>query len=232
MTGLTLRISALLILFCTALACNSGQKPDRYSAIGHLQDLARSEEATNLATLAYYRALAHSDDPDFILGKLETAIEENKQATDLLEDVEPYQGDARLRDATIEYFAARRAVLLLDLKGLKLDPNLKMPAEAYEAYRVAMEANEIRMLTSVKKFQEETARFDRKYDARLYTGQNTIVEAINHANAVKNYASEIQRIASISDEERREFKAARKRFDTQGVKESAKKNRRPCQCVS
>ncbi len=161
-------------------------------ALAHMKQVGNPVDPIRNNMLSYMQSVAHSKNPAELEQKRRNLIDSVSLAIQNVSNVQPYKGDNRYRESTLELLETMHAVLsedygrLVDLK--------KIAEESYDAMEAYMEARRQANLRLDEAADEAAAvekKFAADYNINLVSRTDEIGRKLSLASAAMGYQSDI-----------------------------------------
>ena len=200
---------------------NSDAKANPAAAVAHMQELSGESQVIAKAMLEHIQASAHSKNPKLIETKRRTLVASVERAILKVNQVNPYNGDAGLKDATLKFLNIMYSVLREDYARLvDMEEVAEQSYDLMEAYLLARSKANYKLRAAGTELQNEEKRFAEENQVQLIESADSVGKSLEIAGRVLDYRGKIFLIHFKSYKQELYVLDALNRGDVSGIEQN------------
>ncbi|MCR9141670.1 MAG: hypothetical protein NXI24_05415 [bacterium] len=218
---------SILILLLTTTACGGGgtakrtNSGDPTAAVAHMQELSGESQTISRAMLEHIQASAHSKNPTLIENKRRTLIASVERAILSVNQVNAFNGDSDLKEATLTFLNTMYSVLREDYARLvDMEEVAEQSYDLMEAYLLARAKANEKLQEAAEDLRAEETRFAADNNVRLIENDDPVSKNLAKATKVLDYRTKIFLIHFKSYKQEFYLLEALNRRDVSGIEQN------------
>ncbi len=180
------------------VACGGGaiRDADPQRALADMNAISAPSQTVASEMLAYVQAVAHSRDRNAAERKRLDMIASVERAILSANQVKPYNGDQRYKDAVLDFYNTLYAILRRDYANLvNLQEIREQSYDNMEAYLTARQKANEKLQEAAERLRLEEKEFAADYNITLVETQSETARKLELAGAVMDYQSKVYLIS-------------------------------------